>query len=72
MNKVGSVDFFDGNKRKMYFFVENENIVEEEGFYKVETDDKIFYIFVTNLEERPIDSDIGSRLNREDFAYDLG
>ncbi|MDP7282745.1 MAG: ATP-binding protein [Candidatus Undinarchaeales archaeon] len=72
MNKVGSVDFFDGNKRKMYFFVENENIVEEEGFYKVETDDKIFYIFVTNLEERPIDSDIGSRVNREDFAYDLG
>jgi len=72
MNKVGSVDYFDGSKRKLYFFVENEDIVEEEGFYKVETDSKIFYIFVTNLEERPLDSDIGARISREDFAYDIG
>ena len=72
MNKVGSVDYFDGGKRKLYFFVENNDIVEEEGFYKVETDSKIFYIFVTTLEERPLDSDIGARINREDFAYDIG
>jgi|TARA_Y100000034_G_scaffold128408_1_gene182887 hypothetical protein len=72
MNKVGSVDYFDGGKRKLYFFVENDDIVEEEGFYKVETDSKIFYIFVTTLEERPLDSDIGARINREDFAYDIG
>jgi len=70
MAEVGKVDYFDGVKRKLYFFVGEEDSVEEEGFYKVDTGSKFFYIFVTNLEEKPLDSEIGARFNREDFAYD--
>lgn len=71
MKQVGKVDYFDGNKRKLYFFVEGDDNVEEEGFYKVESPSKVFYIFVTSLSEQPLDSELGSRYSREGFAYDL-
>ncbi len=71
MKQVGKVDYFDGAKRKVLFFVEDEENVEEEGFYKVETDSKIFYIFVTNLSEQPLDKEMRSRYSRNDFVYDL-
>jgi len=72
MKQVGKVDYFDGIKRKLYFFVEGNDLVEEEGFYKAVSDDKIFYIFVTNLSEVPLDSEIGARYSDEEFAYDIG
>ncbi|HIK01602.1 TPA: ATP-binding protein [archaeon] len=72
MEKVGSVDYFDGAKRRLYFFVERENFVEEEGFYKVVSGDKIFYIFVTSLSEHPLESDVGSRYSPAGFDFDFG
>ncbi|MFH1424785.1 MAG: ATP-binding protein [archaeon] len=71
MTQVGKVDYFDGAKRKLYFFVEEEDGVEEEGFYKVDTPTKVFYIFVTSLSEQPLDSELGSRYSKEGFSYDL-
>ncbi|MBN3037635.1 MAG: ATP-binding protein [Candidatus Diapherotrites archaeon] len=70
MNRVGKVDYFDGNKRKLYFFVEDDGRVEEEGFYKVDTNDKIFYIFVTNLSEMPLDSELRARYSRHTYSFD--
>ncbi|MCD6523011.1 MAG: ATP-binding protein [Candidatus Diapherotrites archaeon] len=70
MKKVGKVDYFDGNKGKLFFFVEDENGVEEEGFYKVENDEKVFYIFVTSLCEMPLDSELRARYSKYDYAFD--
>jgi DNA helicase HerA-like ATPase len=66
--KVGKVDYFDGIKRKLFFFVEGE--VEEEGFYKVLSDGRIFYVFVTSLSEQPLDQQLRSRYSPSDYAFD--
>jgi len=68
MQQVGKVDYFDGNKRLLYFFVEGD--VEEEGFYKVERNDKIFYIFVTGLSEVPLDKEMRARYSKHDYSFD--
>jgi len=59
-------------KRRLFFFVEDSEQVEEEGFYKITSGDRIFYIFVTNLCEAPLDSELGARFSDSDFAYDRG
>lgn len=66
--KVGKVDYFDGEKRKAYFFVEGH--VEEEGFYRIRSDGKVFYIFVTSLSEIPMDSAIRARYSAEEYSFD--
>ncbi|MFC2175296.1 ATP-binding protein [archaeon] len=66
--KVGKVDYFDGEKRKVYFFV--GGLVEEEGFYKIRSDGKLFYIFVTSLSEIPMDSALRARYSEEDYSFD--
>jgi hypothetical protein len=66
--KVGKVDYFDGLKRKLHFFVTGP--VEEEGFYKVESEEKIFYVFVTNLAEEPLDSELRARFSPNEYAFD--
>jgi hypothetical protein len=54
----------------LFFFVEDEENVEEEGFYKIISGSRIFYVFVTNLCEQPLDSEIGARFSDSDFSYD--
>ncbi len=66
--KVGKVDYFDGEKRKAYFFVEGP--VEEEGFYKIKSDGKAFYIFVTSLSELPMDTALRARYSAEEYSFD--
>ena len=70
MEKVGKVDYFDGNKRRLFFFVEDEDGVEEEGFYKVESGGRIFYVFVTNLSEVPLDSELRARYSEYSYSFD--
>jgi DNA helicase HerA-like ATPase len=71
MHRVGKVDFFDGNKRKVNFFVQDRDHVEEEGFYKIISGGgKIFYIFVTNLCEVPLDSEMRARYSPHDYSFD--
>ena len=66
--KVGKVDYFDGEKRKAFFFVEGP--VEEEGFYKIKSDGKAFYVFVTSLSELPMDTALRARYSAEDYSFD--
>jgi len=66
--RVGKVDYFDGEKRKVHFFV--EGLVEEEGFYKIRSDGRTFYIFVTSLSEVPMDSALRARYSEEDYSFD--
>jgi len=70
MDNVGKVDYFDGNKRRLFFFVEDSKRVEEEGFYKVLSEGKIFYVFVTNLSEVPLDAEMRSRYSEYKYSFD--
>ncbi len=68
MTRVGKVDYFDGHKRKLHFFVEGD--VEEEGFYKVDSGNRVFYVFVTNLSEQPLDNQLRARYCPSDYSFD--